>query len=347
MESSITSRSSTSSSDPPARAFAVHAALFIAAILAAQTLIYFASGGDKNGLPDEIRALKKTASDGTTVLYLGDSVISYTESQGPQMQTLPKILQSRLPEERIAVVTHRAYHPGVYLSFAQSMARESHAPPDWIIPVNLRSLSAGWDQRPEYQFENERILLAHDSNLFRIFYRPMQVFKVFDLVPIKQPDFYTTPVYDGDRLAGHVREFLAPEMFAVTRARMKRMLIFGYMYSLRADHRKVRALVELCRVLKSRGIRPLVYITPVDYQTGEDYLGKRFRERIQENTAVVKRELAQAGVAPLDLSLSLGSDDFRWHDAEYPNEHLSQKGREQVAGRLAEALRNGLGPSGQ
>ena len=77
-------------------------------------------------------------------------------------------------------------------------------------------------------------------------------------------------------------------------------------------------------------------ITPIDYQTGQKYLGNRFKERIEKNISIIRSSLQKEGYSVMDLSVSLDSDIFAW--TYWPNEHLNEHGRAFLAETLAKQI---------
>jgi hypothetical protein len=316
------------------RSFAFGVALFLMAILCSQAIIYWACGGDRSSLPE---GLEEAMRHRTPILLFGDSVLSHTGEHHEESTTIPRLLQARIAGIPLGVVTHRAFHAGVFLACGNYIVHQSFQPRLCIFEINMRSFSPGWDLRPEWQFEEERLLLSHGI-LFRIVFRALAVFKAFNLSPVKQNEFDHAPVFDGERVIGHVGDYPGPS----ARPTVGDLWVFDYMYALNKDHRKVRELVSLGVMLRRHGIEPLFYFTPVDYQTGDRSLGPRFEKRLAENIALLEQELADAGCPTLDLSRLLGPEAFDWRESRFPNEHLLLKGRTAVAERLSEAVQSKL-----
>lgn len=213
------------------------------------------------------------------------------------------MLDKQLPQYSIKAVASGAYNADIHYPFCKYMIKNDYRPEFLIVPVNMRSFSPEWDRNPNYQFEEERSWLAYDSYLFRLFYRPLSVFKL-NKREISQQDFENSPVYDGGVEAGRVRDFIN-----ITRGNsddnMKKKLVFYYMQSLSEQCRKVQSLIKMARLLRRTDINVIFYITPVNYQICEKYLGSRATERLRENTQVVKTALEREGCEVMDLSVSL------------------------------------------
>jgi hypothetical protein len=230
----------------------------------------------------------------------------------------------------------------IYLAFCRYIARSPNRPDTVIIPVNMRSFSPGWDRRSDWQFEEERFFLNYP--LLRAFFKPLAIFKVVSTNEITPEQYNQTPVYCDQQLVGTVREFdfMPTDPNAVTDEDIRKKFIFQYMYPLRPEHRKLRAMMDIVEVLDSAGVRLVLYITPLDMETGRKHLPERFPSRVGANIELVKSLLRDRNVEPLDLSRSVSAGNFSW--TVYPNEHLDQHGRLFVADSLAGALRDDGAP---
>src|SRR5205085_3205814 len=112
-----------------------------------------------------------------------------------------------------------------------------------------------------------------------------------------------------------------------------------YMYVLDRGHPWVEETTRLVARLRAGNVQPIVYVTPVDYQTCGAYLGPRFEKRIAANVEVMRGALAAVGVELLDLSRLLGAEEFNWRVDSYPNEHMLESGRRKVAEEVARRVR--------
>ena len=99
---------------------------------------------------------------------------------------------------------------------------------------------------------------------------------------------------------------------------------------------------EIVKLARDSGIELIFYITPIDYQTGEEYLGKSFYQRVTQNVDVIRSLLTREGVDVIDLSFDINTEWFTWgvdpNDHLYPNEHLKEHGRKRIAEQLVKRL---------
>ncbi|MFC1583036.1 hypothetical protein ACFL4W_05820, partial [Planctomycetota bacterium] len=112
-----------------------------------------------------------------------------------------------------------------------------------------------------------------------------------------------------------------------------KMLIFHYLYKLSPKHPKLAAMRKLIELAQEARTRLLFFVTPLDWQTGEEHHPGEFRKITAANIALIKAIAAPHGIEVLDLSCSLTTDFFAYR--RFPNEHLGQQGRAFVADQLA------------
>ncbi len=262
------------------------------------------------------------------VLYLGDSTIEYRHKGDTDRRSIVRMLRDMVPGLRVKRLTHAAYQLDVYAAYCRYIVscERRHKPRFVIIPINMRSFSPHWDMKPEYQFEREKIILM--GGLRHVFYRPLRIFKYkFDKTTRER--YLDTPVFKGDLRVGMVKGM----------AGRRNQLILRYMYSLIREHRKVVSLIDIVRCLFAHGIGVILYVTPLDYETGEKYLPGEFRVRVRENIRFIEGILRESNHELLDFSMDLPGSHFAWKPHAAPNEHMNQRGRMYVAQQLARRIK--------
>jgi len=296
-------------------------------------------------LPAEIVQFDRYLAQGVDLVYLGDSTLMLPVGE----VTTGEILQELLPDRRVGQVAHPAYGFELFYDYAAHMDRHGASPQTLVLPVNLRSFSPAWDMRPAYQFQKERRILAMGLPLARLLLRPLETFGFFQ-PSIGQQAFLDTPVYDGDVLVGQVRDFETltddeilqegaenayREVELEDEETAQAVLTYHYMLTLEPDHRKLDAMVAVAELAAGRGINVIFYISPVNVEQGERFLGSEFTERFADNTRVVQSRLEAAAldsVMLLNLAFDLPAYDFT------DMEHLTETGKEYVAEQIALAV---------
>lgn len=287
---------------------------------------------------EEMKIMDEAIKKKTDVVYFGDSSASNYGLDDTDKSPLPEMIKKRIGEKTLASIDNPAYAAEVFLAFTEYMVREHYFPEFVVIPVNIRSFSPSWDKNPGYQFEDQKAIL--ESRARFMFLKTIGTFSQNrGLSEISQEEFQDAGVYNGRELVGRVKDFETHEYRHYSEENMKNSILYFYLFSLEETHEKISAFSEIAELLSENGIKPVFYITPVDYQTGEKYFPGIFRDRLKENTDLIKSVLGERGVKVLDLSFSLTSDYFAWE--RYPNEHLNEKGRGYVARKIAERINNG------
>ena len=81
-------------------------------------------------------------------------------------------------------------------------------------------------------------------------------------------------------------------------------------------------------------MKALIYITPVDVQSGEQFWPGVFESRVRGNIETILAVAEEEGAEILDLAFSASPGDFNWRKDPYPNEHLNYEGGRALAGEV-------------
>jgi lysophospholipase L1-like esterase len=272
------------------------------------------------------------------VLFFGDSVSYWVAGDDTDKRTLVELLQDKLTLTEIGHIRNGAMHAGVFLPLFEKVMTHSHEPALVIIPINLRSFSLEWDQRPEYQFSKATFLIRYgDTWWFRYFARPLTAYGVLNLQPVSQSDYDRMPVFVGDVQQGHVRDYLGSTYKKPTEDKIRNIIAFQYMYSLEPDHRKLAQIEQIVRLAGQSKTNILFFITPIDVEAGTSHLGEAFRKQVDANLTTLRKRLDQMGAQYIDLATKFPTELFDYNG--YPNEHLNQEGRHRLAKRLAATIK--------
>ncbi|MCC6694637.1 MAG: hypothetical protein IT365_03300 [Candidatus Hydrogenedentes bacterium] len=328
--------SSTSNSDRRVvLRFLARGAVLAALVCAGQIAIYWWRWpGDT---PPPVLALERIQDEGTDVLFLGDSTVFTSREDDSDHSSIPEMLRRAAPDLRIEDICDAAFNLTLYEGIAHYVEDAETPVATVVFPINMRLVGPQHERLPYRYVDKELLFLRHRSFLFRIAYRPLASFKAFTFRSVTVEDFQQLPVLDGTADLGPVGEFNPQYEIHIGEEQRTRLVTFFYMYSLTSESQALAEFGRSLDALHRAGIRALPYITPLDVEAGEQYLGARFRTRIRENVAYFKNAAEARGVQLLDLSEALpGSCFIR---GSYPDEHLRDTGRKAVADRLAEALR--------
>lgn len=288
---------------------------------------------------DELARLDNYLKTKIDIIYFGESTVYSVGLGDKDKRTTSEMLEEMTPCYSSGSILNAAYQMDIYLEFCRYITRQKQHPSFIIIPINMRSFSPDWDRRQQYQFEIEKIILRGGllKQLLLAFYKPLRVFK-YNFTTISREEFLNTPVFNGSRQVGTVRGFKNKSYRKFSENNLKNSILFFYMFSLNRQHRKLKSMVEIAKILTQNNIKIIFYITPIDYETGEKYFPGQFLKRLTHNTQLIRSVLDAEGVEVLDISADLTSKYFTWD--LYPNEYLKQKGRKYVARRISHILLN-------
>lgn len=286
----------------------------------------------------DVRNLERCLAAQPDVLFFCDSTNRWIDGRDNDRRPIADMLGGFLDGSKVGSIDRGGYHAEVYEAFLELLARRRPPLRGIVVPINLRSFSAEWDLRPAYQFaEAQAQLRLVDDRLAYAAYPLLRTWRLWPEPESITPDgFRHSPVHQGTVFKGEVRDFENPSYREVTPERVKNKLIYQYLYGLTDDHRKLTALRRIADLAARERLPVVFYVSPVDWEVGEEYLPGEFRRQVEANVAVIRRQLADYRPPLIDLALSLPAEAFSW--SGYPCEHLRDTGRQLVARHVALAL---------
>ena len=288
----------------------------------------------------EFEMLKKYLAEHIDIIFFGDSsVYTHDKVHDTDKRTIRQMLQDTIPDLKVMPVMHPAYHMDLYLEFCKYISENENKPKAVIVPVNIRSFSPEWDLQPMYQFTEEKAVISNSvisTFLYNVFNKPLKVFKyAYDTDVLSMDKFSKAPVYYKDSIVGDMDEY-STGFVDTTQENKKKKFLLRYMFYINKEHRKLNSLREITELMLKNNIKPYFYIIPVDYETGEVYFPGEFIKTVKRNATLLKNEIEAKGGIVLDLSLLVKAKNFNYEF--YPNEHMKQQGRLDVAFALAQKL---------
>jgi hypothetical protein len=211
-----------------------------------------------------------------------------------------------------------------------------------ILPINLRSFSPQWDYNPMFQ------CMSHIYSLKALLTKngvAMDKLKINSLKTVS--DFFRSNVsYLGSQY-NYIYDFQNilmsnPKTDTEKSERKKNIFIYHYMNKIQQQHHKFEPLKNMIELCNKRRIKLFVYLTPINFEGGERFVGKAFMENVRANTAIVSSKILNAMQdAPgflsfKDFSLSLTSEFF--FSREETTEHLNEDGRKLLAENIIKSI---------
>jgi hypothetical protein len=283
------------------------------------------------------------AGAGPRVLVLGDSVHYRVSQDDRDIRTLADMLTEKLSATcgSALCLNYSAHHPGIYAAILGAVQKMSGKPSIVVLPINLRCFSPQWWLHPDHEFRQELDLLEA--------YLPGEpigeVIRMDDGVSLEMYD--ATPVeYPGSPLEtiGQFRLIAKAESRTDYQDawRARQIAIFHYLHPLVFNHPRLLDARHMIEVAASIGIRPIIYLTPINYQHGIRVVGEDFSQVVQQNVEIIQQALlplldSAQGVF-FDWSRSFTDDKF-FHPGER-TEHLNDKGRRELTDLITNAVRD-------
>jgi len=284
---------------------------------------------------DTLDDLLSTKAD---VLYFGDSTNNSYDASDNDRRTISAMLDSLVPSLRIDGVAGTGYSTDLFLEFCYYLIEKVNHPKAVVMPVNLRLFSPFVDLDPNYRFRREKDLLRSQFAYF-VFWRPLEIFQSDLAGRFRAWRYNRSVVMRGNEAFGAVGptiEFIRENLLNDRRRAWEARMMMDYMPYIGKDHRKLRAVTEAARLLLANGILPVIYITPVNVQLGEEYHPGDFAKIVATNCQLVRQSLDAASTDLLNLSFDLPSDAFA--DEFVPSGHLKKRGRVHVAQEVSNVL---------
>ena len=274
-----------------------------------------------------------------SVLFLGDSVLLRISNHDVNTDTLDKMLSEKLGNKiDVFTVSHTAYHMKVYKSLISALFTTKSKPSLVLLPINLRSFSPQWDFYPSWQFNleiqvakkylsNPRAKIANINEITVT--KPL--LQLFHALPVSYP------LTDYKKI-GQFRKIIAsdPKNEKERNFRSRQIFIYHYMHLLIASHPKLVALEDCVWMLDKMKIPVVLYVTPINWQAGERFVGKEFSEIVNLNVDMIRKRLlvymTYSKIRFVDFKELLGSGSFFTEDNA--TEHLNQNGRSLLSEEL-------------
>jgi hypothetical protein len=278
------------------------------------------------------------------VLVFGDSVHQRVSWNDKDHRTLATMLEEEArPDFRMLCLNFSAYHPAVYAGFMRALGEMPLRPRVAVFPINLRCFSPQWAKNPQLEYSEEIAVLDG--------YRLGEPIRGIDRTadPKARERFDAVEVEGStggdlfDTMAGYNLVSKArPETVAQEMWRSRLLASLYYMRPLASDHFRLRDAQRMVSDAAKAGVRPIVYLTPINHMWGTTVAGPEFVEAIRSNTAVIRERLLPgiqaAGGAFADWSLDFANDQF--FNPSEKTEHLNEEGRLNLARRILDLVKS-------
>lgn len=294
-------------------------------------------------IPDikEIKELRLAIKTQKDVFYFGDSTDFTFGSDDKQLKTTDQLLQEYLPTNHIQAITRSGNHAEMYQEYARFIRQSGYIPKVIIVTINMRLFSVESENNPAGQFTEDRLYLQYKHSLLYPFLPFLINAQILSIYPITFETYYNAPVFMGGRKIGIIKDFIGEKKYATySNQNLKDKIILFYMARLQENDRRLQSLVDILNIYKRTPTKIIYYVTPIDYQTGDMFLGPIFRKQVSENVDTIIQTLNKHGAKQvINMAFDLPSKDFIWKKSEYINEHINDVGRAYIAKKIATEIK--------
>ncbi len=283
---------------------------------------------------EELATLERALSKRCDILFFGDSSVFTTSPKDVDKSSVCAMLAKKMPTQSCTEISHRAYGTEIFADFLSYLERNKQLtrPKIILVVINPRSFSVEWNMQPKYEFHRERAALSRS---------PMALVRASVLNfawTLAQTRFEQAPVFLGDSLVGRMSEYTGDNFSKVSAENTQKKIIVRYMSKINPQSRKLLAIKQIAHTGKQLGSTVIFYATPIDVDSCTSVFGAKFEEIFAHNMNLVAQTVRDADAIFVDCSHILPHSDFAWDSELYPNEHICEHGRAQLADSLAVAL---------
>lgn len=268
------------------------------------------------------------------ILYFGDSTVYPVRVDEDDRRSTPKMLADLLPEWRLKGFYAVGLTPVFFEASLDYFSRQGCRPDVVILPINVRAFSSAWLKDPRLQFAEIRSFLKHDSNVFRAFYRPIQAVNFFEPQPITGSQYFFSVQAEVAESPAYA-DFTASINGSRRLTQLRDFAFYGTPIS--ENNALLSTLLTIRGTVNRLNAQLVCYITPVDFQNIETHLGSRVSEIARNNTLFLDEWMRERDFLVLNLANALGPEST--HPVEVTSSHLNARGRQQVANRLNEFMK--------
>lgn len=311
--------------------------------------LHTVNGNRENPFPNlsKLMALSRKDKDTPFVVFFGDSVINSISHSDTDRRGLGELLSTKIPNScNLFSISDPGYNMKVFYSFLKAIKKTEINCKEVILPINLRSFSPQWFSNPKYQFDYE-----------------LSALNVFCRTGKLEPIYFDRDKYHSiiiKRSKAYIDSFLSYEDTTLNRVasferiksidprdnkkmrvnRLKNIFIFHYLNILQPEHMLLDFLKITMKYMEKINAKLIIYITPINYLSGNSLVGAHFTKIIKSNVQTIRKSVEgiQVGIkySFLDYSTLLGQKFF--HHLNIANEHLNQEGRHLISEQIRLAL---------
>jgi hypothetical protein len=276
------------------------------------------AGSDGLPYPSLTAVLQNTAN----IVLFGDSVMERVSRHDQDRRTLGQMIAGNSASS-VLTVSRSAHNPDIYLPLLRALSKARHKPHTIILPVNMRCFSPQWQMSPDWQFTQEKTIIARYlrwrwpvAPVADVHYDPAK-HAVFDQLPVE----YKLSAF---RKIGDFKAAIASEPSC---DRSAAIFTYHYTHDLDLANARLQNLQQCVKIAKSIAPQVFVYVTPINVQALNRFVGPEAVSILLKNVDV----LASALDHDRFKSFVDAIPEDQFFSEDLATEHLNEVGRVRLA----------------
>lgn len=285
------------------------------------------------------------------ILYLGDCSDSYFGKDNEGEKGISQLLDSLLPDKKVATISETGFHAGMYHSILNQVPENSKIK-TVIVTMNLRSFSAQIINSYFNNAMNQRMILLNEdyppllNRFFLIFkkakhysgeeYVTMKTRKwKEDKITLKNTPKYKT-LYDWKFAYENGAYINFDENWTPSMKEKGAAHIANYAFQIdAATNPRISDLDKIVVLAKERNWKLIFHLLPENILESEELVGEDLTALISSNRQLLNQRYTSKEVNIIDNMELLNGADFM---EELPNSHYHYNGRKLMAKKIVEYL---------
>jgi len=258
------------------------------------------------------------------ILFMGDCMFEVISFSDTNKDSLSEIFSKKLGYEKIKSLTMHGMGIRAFYHVLKAQVSFGMKPDLLVVMINFETLTGKQHLLPRSQHTKlirhvyDTVKELDDGELAEYVKITENRFKNI------QAEFFTTDKYSSVTATNKTGE--------ISSKASKLFFKLHYMYKLNPETENVQYLRRIFEYAKSKNIKVIPFVPPVNYELGEEFFGKTFDDAYNYNLEIVKDLTMTHNNTLLDLSHICTKDFFA--DISTPDETTNYEGRLKIADRI-------------
>ena len=293
----------------------------------------------------QLRSLQRAygGSNAPELLIFGDSNMVWTNWGEPDRRHLVDLIGEELGSDvTLEALVGPGYNPRMVMAFLSALEKCPAKPRVVLVPASVMMATSSWLSHPVLGYgrvaQELRESIKTGCPLSKNFDEPEDAeWEAYD----KQP---APTLIGARRTIGELR--LITNAVPTTRwqhlVRLRHMLEYYNAERLEKDSEGVGLIADMARMLADLRLPSVAYISPINFEVADKLMGATSRQHISHNADVIATTYRYAA-GPLGTVVDA---TFACPGNEFSDPlHLTEAGRQRLAGMIASAVRSRLNPA--